>query len=261
MIGLLRMTIFVMIFWAVFAGEDLTLAIIWDDIKMNPMFVAITDFSIPQPLSQILLNPLFTEWYIHRFHVWKSSSLEDHWLFQWATDINGAQLFARGTLVFFCVICLYLTGLVFIILYNGVQVFFSWICCKRLHARHMPEQDSDKQRAVRALLEKAKSEFAEVHEKIKPIVALTWPWRGGGLWQHVALLLLDVALDINTVFTFLLSRQFVFAALTTFLVARSGLKQLSVLTPWHLRQADISSYATNFVAVNSICFASSWKTR
>ena len=81
------------------------------------------------------------------------------------------------------------------------------------------------------------AEIRQVNGKVKPVVAFAWPWRGGGLYGSVALLVLDVALDINTVFAFLAAKHYMFAAVMIFVVARSGIKQLLALPPWRLWQA------------------------
>ena len=53
----------------------------------------------------------------------------------------------------------------------------------------------------------------------------------------MAVWLLDVGLDVNTVFTFLVAKHYIFAAVTAFVVVRSTLKQVMVLNPWSLREA------------------------
>ena len=54
------------------------------------------------------------------------------------------------------------------------------------------------------LLQKQPEEFGEVDKRIKPVKAFLCPWHGTGLYQSVALQLLDIALHINTSLRFIL---------------------------------------------------------
>jgi len=84
--------------------------------------------------------------------------------------------------------------------------------------------------AVRQVLQKPPEEFGEVHKGIKPTTACS-------LYQSVAMQLLDIAFDFNTVLSFLLDRNYVFAAVMTFFVVRSITKQFYVLPFCHFREA------------------------
>ncbi|CAE7730766.1 RIPK4 [Symbiodinium sp. KB8] len=94
------------------------------------------------------------------------------------------------------------------------------------------------EQAVQELLQKEPRQFREVRANIVPVSAFPWPpWRGQGLVVSVTLILLDVALDINTALTFLASEHYGFAAVMTFVVARSTLKQMCIIPPWRLPEA------------------------
>ena len=180
-----------------------------------------------------MMNPLHEKWGQWKFLQWSESQLRDHWFFQWAPDVDGATIFLLISRAIVGLVGLYLACLLLVNLCNVVRFLHGWVCGDGMRPRHSPAS-RHKQDAVLDLLEKSKEDFPT---NIRPIVVLTWPWRGGGLLQQVVLLLLDIGLDVNTIFTFLVARQFWFAAVTTFLVVRSMLKELLILPAWRLRKA------------------------
>ena len=182
-----------------------------------------------------LLNPLFEEWGGAKGSQWGESRLSDHWLFRWVPeDVTAMGIFGVCLLFFLGSLCFYLVWLLCCILPDCCL----WPCW-RTPPQH--EQTSIKQQVVRDVLQTCcREDLQYVHDaprKIAAIKKVDWPWQGGGLWTHVALMMLDVGLDINTVFTFLSGQHYWFAAVMTFLVVRSTLKQLSILSPWHLSKA------------------------
>ena len=187
-----------------------------------------------------MLNPLYSKWYTLTLDGWRESRLHDHWLFQWAPDITGFDLFALVRDLLLGLVLLYMVSLLCMAV---LRCMLHWIDGCGDRPQSMPDSDTMnrlRQQVVQGLLKTPRDKFpdaTDVHGKIEPVMALTWPWRGGGLLQRVALLLLDVGLDINTVFTFLAAQQYVLAAMTVFLMVRSCLKQLLILAPWRLREA------------------------
>ncbi|CAE7647971.1 unnamed protein product [Symbiodinium sp. CCMP2592] len=194
-----------------------------------------------QAIHGTIINPFHAEWRLHRFG-------GGHWA-PWVGDyqiwglwdnssfgpISAAELF----------MCLYFFSLVVVLSYVvWLALVVVMGCAKRLPGGRGDPEPEDLQevalQAVKDLLEQSPEQFVEVHSKIKPVVALAWPWQGGGLWLSVAVVMLDVGLDVNTVGTFLLSRDYFFAAVLIFIVVRSTLKQLCVLPLWRLRQASLS---------------------
>ncbi|CAE7301495.1 RIPK4 [Symbiodinium sp. CCMP2592] len=195
-----------------------------------------------QAIHGRIINPFHAELRFHRlggghwapwlgdYQVW---GLWDNSFFG---PISAAELF----------MCLHFFSLVVVLSYVvWLALLVVMGCTEPLRAGRGDPEPEDLQeaalQAVKDLLEQSPEQFVEVHSKIKPVVALAWPWQGGGLWMSVAVLMLDVGLDINTVGTFLLSRDYFFAALLTFIVVRSTLKQLCVLPLWRLRQAVTAS--------------------
>lgn len=92
------------------------------------------------------------------------------------------------------------------------------------------------------LLLKDKAEFNPAHLdhpriKVQPVSAWAWPWQAPGLYQSVALMLLDVGLDANTIGIFLFSQDYFSALVMTFVVTRSCFKQMCLIPPWRLREA------------------------
>ncbi|CAE7028516.1 unnamed protein product, partial [Symbiodinium sp. CCMP2456] len=183
--------------------------------------------------SGLGLNPLFAEWGENKLgFVWNDfdNRLDTHWMFSWAPPLYALDIFG--------ILCGFY--LLLVTLYTGCLLLE--VCgtafCGPPATFVDPEHRTAKTQAVKDLLQmKTPEEFGQVNTKIMPTVAFSWPWKGGGLYFGVALLVLDVVLDANTVFTFLASKHYFFAAVMTFVVARSGLKQLRVLPPWRLRQA------------------------
>ncbi|CAE7290232.1 Ank2 [Symbiodinium sp. CCMP2592] len=165
-------------------------------------------------------------------YVWGDfdNTLNNHWMFSWAPPLQAGSIF------------LILCGFYLLLVLLYTQCLIVQVCGTIFLGPPAsfidPEHTQAKTQAVKDLLQtQTPEEFGQVNTKIMPTVAFSWPWKGGGLYFGVALLVLDVVLDVNTIFTFLASKHYFFAAVMTFVVARSGLKQLRVLPPWHLRQA------------------------
>ena len=200
-------------------------------------------------MATIMMNPLFIPWHDWKLMQWRSSYLNEHWLLQWAPSIHGNFLFVCITLAVLSLLALYMACLLYATLSSGAQRLIRWICRARIHPQQMPTWDnlSTRAEAVQDLLKIPKDNFVCVHTRINPAIALTKdefprkirPVTALACVSSVALVLLDVGLDINTVFTFLIARQYYFAAVTTFLVSRGALKQLSVLPPWRFREANV----------------------
>ena len=159
-----------------------------------------------------------------------NKSLQTDWLFQWmgpvtAYEINEIvyrQIMSQAFMYTYvaCLLCAMLYQLT--------------LRCRPTQTSESPQQDAE--RAVQALLQKQPEEFREVNPRITPVRGWGWPWQGP-LYLTVAMMFLDVALDINTVFAFLEQEQYVVAAIISFVVARSVLKQISILKPWRLPEA------------------------
>ena len=179
-------------------------------------------------------NPAYREWQSTKLHnVWVKSHLNDHWLFVWAPEISARQIFLAAVIACSCIIGLHCALLC-------RAVLCACFCAttadgnetvERAQERHARERDE-----VLALLQE-RPDVARVNPRIIPVTAFALPWRGGGLYLAVGLVLLDVGLDINTIITFLGGKSFLFAASMTFIVARSFVKQVQVLRPWQLWQA------------------------
>ena len=190
----------------------------------------LADSSFPDGwLKAAVVNPIFPVFVSPRFASWDSSLLSDHWLLWWAGQIQGTFLFLLG-MAFSC-------GLLGLYVMCLLCSMLAWKMCGS--AGSLDSSQAQKQEAVKALLQKAPEHFAQVNPSIKPIAAFAWPWQGGGLYQTVALLVVDVALDANTIFAFLAAQDYLSAAVMTFVVARSGLKQLIALPPWRLLEAAL----------------------
>ena len=153
-------------------------------------------------LADNIVNPLFADWNKTMFRTWQESQLRDHWFFQsWAPDVSAVDLFFLIRDILLAMIVFHLVLLLFFTLRSCAHLFLarSVLGCGLPH--QMPASGREKRQMVCDLLEKPKEEFGMVSSKIKPVVSLTWPWRGGGLWQAVALLLLDVGLDMLLLMT------------------------------------------------------------
>ena len=185
-------------------------------------------------LTQLAWNPGLAEWRTRKVYVWESDYLNEHWMFSWAPEIEAVSLFELLISLTVAIVALYLL----------ICVLWTLLgCVQRACGSSQPDGDpesllAERSRAVQDLLgTRSAAEIRQVNGKVKPVVAFAWPWRGGGLYGSVALLVLDVALDINTVFAFLAAKHYMFAAVMIFVVARSGIKQLLALPPWRLWQA------------------------
>ena len=164
---------------------------------------------------------------------WRLSQLNEFWMFLWVPrGVTAKWLVQVSIVVFACLLCLYWICLIFSILRG---------CAFRLRHRGeapSPSVNQSREQSVRELLQRHPDEFRRVGDgSIRPMVPFTWPWRSTGLWQRVALVLFDVALDLNTIFAFMFARHYFFAVCMTFVVVQSLCKQLSVIKPWRLRQA------------------------
>ena len=179
----------------------------------------------------MLLNPALEDWSQHKFNVWDGSQLRQHWLFQWAPEgVSAIGLFDLARHSYLGLLGFYLLCLLSAVLSSCVPSLRA-----RIRKRRVPEDV--KRWAVEELLQSTRPrDFCTVHKSLRPVLGFSWPWRAG-LWQGLALLVLDVGLDINTIFALLVTKHHLFAAVISFLVARSVLKQLSALPPWRLREA------------------------
>ncbi|CAE7810951.1 unnamed protein product [Symbiodinium sp. CCMP2592] len=163
---------------------------------------------------QNLINPSYEDWYRSKLRLWHESRLHDHWLFEGGSQISAATLYQSLEQVGAWLLVLYLACLLCAVMCRCVQLLL------KQRAGSGATHDGLKQLAVRELLKTPKDKI-----------------QGGGLWPSVAVWLLDVGLDVNTIFTFLMAKQYVFAAVTAFVVVRSTFKQVLVLAPWNLPEA------------------------
>ena len=181
-----------------------------------------------------MLHPLLRTWSERKVGLLEKSWLNEHWLFSWAPAVSALDIF--NTLRDICIwlVIIYWAFLLCGVLTNSLRRAF----CKG-RATFLWEAaglELEKQKAVQALLQEPPEKFCEVDKRIKPLTAFAWPWQGAGLYQEVALHSLDIALHVNTIFSFLLLHQYFFASIMTFVVVRSVVKQFCVLTPAHFRQ-------------------------
>ena len=153
--------------------------------------VVITYTYTPLPVwTQNLMNPVYEDWHRTKYQLWLESRLHDHWLFEGAPWISAAHLYQSQLVVGTLLLVLYLACLLCAAMCRCVQL--------RLKRRDGNDDVHEKHRAVRELLKTPKDKIQGLHirispaialtkdalpRKIMPVVALTWPWRGGGLWQ------------------------------------------------------------------------------
>ena len=202
-------------------------------IQYTTFFLPILNPQTSSVLTQ-LEGPGILELETHKFSVWSSDYLNEHWMFSWAPQISASSLYFLVIILTVAIVALYLL----------ICVLWTLVgCVQRACGSSQPDGDpesllAERSRAVQDLLgTRSAAEIRQVNGKVKPVVAFAWPCRGGGLYGSVALLVLDVALDINTVFAFLAAKHYMFAAVMIFVVVRSGIKQLLALPPWRLWQA------------------------
>ena len=218
-------------------------------------------------LGENAVNPIMSEWSTSKFNNgWNDSKLADDWLFGWAPPyITAAGI---SLMVFYLLLpgflVLYSTCLLCSLLASCVQRLVSVVGCVQ---RRLPWLDVNirkqraqakrtrAQQAIEELLQKQPlpSRFRDVDPSLRSVVLLAWPWQGGGLLQTVALLILDIGLDIKTLTDMLSAKHYAFASVTAFIVTRSALKQLAVLPPWNLRQARLEV----FRIMTDLCFRGS----
>ncbi|CAE7225892.1 unnamed protein product, partial [Symbiodinium necroappetens] len=185
------------------------------------------------------INPLFMDWYLYSdvAHSW----LSDHLLFRWCPDVTGDELAILLRNVAIASAGLYMLCLLGAILFRCAQYaqcFPVRMACRRYTGPSRSEQLT----MANNLLLKEKAEFNPAHLdhpriKVQPVSAWAWPWQAPGLYQSVALMLLDVGLDANTIGLFLFSQDYFSALVMTFVVARSCFKQMCLIPPWRLREA------------------------
>ncbi|CAE7598083.1 unnamed protein product [Symbiodinium natans] len=190
--------------------------------------VLIPDYMIDR--FSFLINPLVISWSKQKENMLQNSILNEHWLFFWAPDINALQIFRTFREIAICLVVLYWACLLIAVLRH-----FICRCCSgddpKKALRHELEH------AVQELLQKQPEDFGEVDKRIKPVKAFLCPWHGTGLYQSVALQLLDIALHINTSLRFILEGEYWFAAVMIFVVTRSIVKQFFILPAWQFRKA------------------------
>ncbi|CAE7431500.1 unnamed protein product [Symbiodinium natans] len=198
--------------------------------------------------DSMLLNPALVDWSQQKFNAWDGRWLRQHWLFQWAPEgVSAIGLFDLARHSYLGLLGFYLLCLLCAVLCSCVPSLRA-----RIRKRRVPEDV--KRWAVKELLRSTRpQDFCTVHKSLRPVVGFSWPWRAG-LWQGLALLVLDVGLDINTIFTLLVTKHHLFAAVMSFLVARSVLKQLSALPPWRLREAIKDSLRTGLMRKDLLDF-------
>ncbi|CAE7431557.1 unnamed protein product [Symbiodinium natans] len=198
--------------------------------------------------DSMLLNPALVDWSRSKFNAWDGNRLHQHWLFQWAPDgVSAIGLFDLARHSYLGLLGFYLLCLLCAVLSS---------CAPSLRARIRKRRVAEdvKRWAVKELLQSTRpQDFCTVHKSLRPVVGFSWPWRAG-LWQGLALLVLDVGLDINTIVTLLVTKHHLFAAVISFLVARSVLKQLSALPPWRLREAIKDSLRTGLMRKDLLDF-------
>ena len=170
-----------------------------------------------------MLDQTVRGWEDRKVRLLRNSKLNEHWLFPWAPPITALEIFRGVRDVCIGLVVVYWVCLLCMVLYKSFRR-----CCggvtSSTPSRHELED------AVRQVLQKPPEEFGEVHKGIKPTTACS-------LYQSVAMQLLDIAFDFNTVLSFLLDRNYVFAAVMTFFVVRSITKQFYVLPFCHFREA------------------------
>ena len=228
------------------------------------------EFAVAEPLkwfAEYAVNPIISEWVASKyFNEWRNSKLADDWLFGWAPpDITAVDIFNMvldrllpGFLILYstCLLCAWLANCVqrLVPAVGCVQHRLPWLDVT-IRKQRAQAKRTRAQQAIEELLQKQPlpSRFRDVDPSLRPVVLLAWPWQGGGLLQTLALLILDIGLDVKTLSDVLSAKHYAFASVTAFIVTRSALKQLAVLPPWNLRQARLEV----FRIMTDLCFRGS----
>ena len=194
-----------------------------------------------------LAGPDFATWFAQKhLTLWRESNLQDD--IPWAPSMMAHEIFEvlngladYGPWLYgFCLLVAILHS------FGTRHARTATICCGDL-GQSITRQAREIQLAVQALLQKEVGEFHEVNPKIKPVVGWGWPWQDVGIYPRVALMLLDMALDINTVVAFFSEGSTGFAGIMAFVVARSILNQMRILRPWNLQKATEQSLQSSAI--------------
>ncbi|CAE7231279.1 unnamed protein product [Symbiodinium sp. CCMP2592] len=201
-----------------------------------------------------LVNPDFQTWVLQKpWGIWRESYLQDD--FSWAPRWSADDIFQVLRDTFQVFPWLYGSCLLVAILHSFGRrhARTATLCCGDL-GQSITRQAHEIQLAVQDLLQKEAEKFPEVNPKIKPVVGWAWPWQDAGIYSKVAFMLLDVALDINTVLAFFSEGNNGFAGIMAFTVARSILNQMRILRPWNLRKAIDASIARGIMRQDLLDF-------
>ncbi|CAE7598569.1 unnamed protein product [Symbiodinium sp. CCMP2456] len=171
-----------------------------------------------------MLDPSVVAWEDRKVRLLRNSKLNEHWLFPWAPPITALEIFRTVRDVCIGLVVVYWVILLCMVLFKCFRRCLCRSITSPTPSRHELED------AVRQVLQKPPDEFGEVHKGIKPTTSCS-------LYKSVAMQLLDIAFDFNTVLSFLLDRNYLFAAVMTFFVVRSITKQFYVLPFCHFREA------------------------
>ncbi|CAE7463988.1 unnamed protein product [Symbiodinium sp. CCMP2456] len=230
--GLLRVIVFQILFRLVIdyqLGRWFTLPTSETDVMVRPIDVSYW-------LSW-LVGPDFATWFEQKpLTLWQESNLQDD--IPWAPSIMANDIFQVLNRIADYMPWLYCFCLLVAILHSlgRSHAQTATICCGDL-GQSITRQADEIQLAVQELLQKEVGQFREVNPKIKPVVGWGWPWQDVGIYPKVAFMLLDMALDINTIVAFLSEGSTGFAGIMAFVVARSILNQMRILRPWNLPKA------------------------
>ncbi|CAE7513853.1 unnamed protein product, partial [Symbiodinium sp. CCMP2592] len=201
-----------------------------------------------------LANPDFTTWFAQKpLTLWRASNLQDD--IPWAPSMMANEIFEvlNGIADFgpwlygFCLLVAILHS------FGRRHARTATLCCGDL-GQSITSQAHEIQLAVQELLQKEVGQFREVNAKIKPVVGWAWPWQDVGIYPRVAFMLLDMALDINTVVAFFSEGSTGFAGIMAFVVARSILNQMRILRPWNLQKAIRASIARGIMRQDLLDF-------
>ncbi|CAE7413397.1 unnamed protein product [Symbiodinium natans] len=213
-------------------------------------------FAIAHNASQLplpIVNPDFQDFESKKYAAWRYSHLHHHWMFPWASKtITAANIFDVATtlcpaVIILYSVCLFCASLQHLVPLSAVQRLPAWLKVNKAN-RHERQKLRDR-------LLKEKTLPDEVDGRLKPVVLLRPPpWEGRALLPAMALLVLDVGLDFKTLLDFLVARHYLFAAVMTFIVIRSTLKQFTILAPWKLRQAIKASRARGLLREDLLHF-------
>lgn len=201
-----------------------------------------------------LVGPDFATWFTQKpLTLWQESNLQDD--IPWAPSVLASEIFEVLRFIADYGPWLYGFCLVVAILHSFGRrhAQTATICCGDL-GQSITRQAREIQLAVQELLQKEVGQFREVNPKIKPVVGWAWPWQDAGIYPKVAFMLLDMALDINTVVAFLSEGSTGFAGIMAFVVARSILNQMRILRPWNLPKAIDASIARGIMRQDLLDF-------